>query len=457
MPFSSSASAGQRPRPGHPWVTHALLAAALLPSHIAHAQAPAAASAMPALSVHEAAHAAAVRAASPTAAEAASQAARELAVASAQLPDPVLRLSLDNVPVDGPDAFSTTRDFMTQRSVSLMQTFTREDKRNARVDRFRREADAAQAERRVRIAAVQREAAIAWFERRAAEQRLALLRVQREEARLQIEAAEAALRAGHGSAADTIVARDALAQIDQAELAARAELANTRRMLARWTGGPDEQPLAAAPKLERHAFVVHHVADRLQQHPDLVQLAAREAVAASEADIARAEREPDWTAELMYSLRGSRYSNMMSVAISVPLPWDRPQRQDRELAARLAQAEALRAERVELGRDQLARTQVWIEAWRAGLARLALIDREREPLARQRVDAALGAYRGGSAALAAVLEARRAVLALGMDRIDVELETARLWAQLEFLIPDPDTRAVPAPAVPAAATSEASR
>ena len=43
---------------------------------------------------------------------------------------------------------------------------------------------------------------------------------------------------------------------------------------------------------------------------------------------------------------------------------------------------------------------------------------------------------GGSAPLAAVLEARRAVLALRLQRIDVELETARAWARLEFLIPD---------------------
>jgi outer membrane protein TolC len=140
----------------------------------------------------------------------------------------------------------------------------------------------------------------------------------------------------------------------------------------------------------------------------------------------------------MFSQRGSRYSNMVSFAVSLPLPWDRPQRQDRELAARLAQAEALRAEREELAREHLAETEGWLDAWRAGLARLALIDRERMPLAHQRIDAALGAYRGGSAPLATVLEARRSALALHMERIAAELETARLWARLEFLIPDPD-------------------
>lgn len=388
------------------------------------------------LSLQDAVRAAVARAASPAAADAVARAAREMSVAAAQRPDPVLRLSIDNLPVEGAERLSTTRDFMTMRSVSLMQTFTRADKRHARAERFAREADAASAEREVRAAAVRRDTATAWFERHAAEQRLALLQAQRDEARLQIEAAVAAQRGGRGSGADVLVARDALAQIDQALLAAAAEVANARRSLARWAGDLAQRPLGEAPPLSSHALDGHAVAQRLAYHPELAQLAARETAALAEADVARAERDPDWSAELMFSQRGSRYSNMVSFGLSLPLPWDRPQRQDRELAARLAQADALRAERDELAREHLALTERWVESWRAGLAQLALIAREREPLARQRVEAALGAYRGGSAPLATVLEARRAVLALRLQRIDVELETARAWARLEFLIPD---------------------
>jgi cobalt-zinc-cadmium efflux system outer membrane protein len=388
-----------------------------------------------ALSVHDAVRAAVVRAKSPAAADASAQAARELAVAAAQRPDPVLSLSLDNLPVEGPDRFSTTSDFMTMRSIGVMQTFTRADKRSARAQRFEREAEAALAERSVRVAAVQRDTAVAWFERRAAEQRQALLQQLRGEARLQLEAAEAALRGGRATPAELIAARDALAQLEQALLDTDAEVANARRALVRWTGDPSGLPLAPAPPLAQQAFAAHSVPERLAHHPELLRLAAGEAQADAQAEVARAEREPDWSAQLMYSVRGSRYSNMVSFGVSLPLPWDRPQRQDRELAARLAEAEALRAEREEMAREHLAQTESWIEAWRAGLARLALIDRERAPLAQQRIDAALAAFRGGQSPLTAALEARRAALALQMERIDVELQTARLWARLEFLIP----------------------
>jgi outer membrane protein TolC len=387
------------------------------------------------LSLHAAVQAATLRARSPAAADATAQAARELAVAAAQRPDPVLSLSLDNLPVEGPDRFSTTSDFMTMRSIGLMQTFTRADKRSARAQRFEREAEAALAERRLRIAAVQRDSAIAWFERRAAEQRQTVLKQLRSESQRQLEAAEAALRGARATPAELIAARDALAQLEQALLDADAEVANARRLLARWTGDPRHLPLADAPSLARPTLVAHSVPDRLAHHPELLRLTAGEAQAEAEAEVARAEREPDWSAQLMYSVRGSRYTNMVSFGVTLPLPWDRPQRQDRELAARLAEAEALRAEREELAREHLAQTESWIEAWRAGLARLALIDRDRLPLAQQRTEAALAAYRGAQAPLSSVLEARRAALALQMERIDLELQTARLWARLEYLIP----------------------
>ncbi len=165
----------------------------------------------------------------------------------------------------------------------------------------------------------------------------------------------------------------------------------------------------------------------------------QEAMAEADAEAARTNKRADVSVELMFSQRGSRYSNMVSIGVSLPLPWDRPQRQDRELAARLAQAEAVRAEREELARELRLEVESWVEALRAGLAQLALIDRDRMPLAAQGIDASLAAFRSGQAPLSVVLEARRAALALQMERIDMELQSARLWARLAFLIPQEPT------------------
>ena len=93
------------------------------------------------LSLESAVAEAAVRSRLVSAIESQAQAAREMAVAAGQLPDPVLKLGLNNLPIDGPDRYSVTRDFMTMRSVGVMQEFTRDDKRKARAARFEREAE----------------------------------------------------------------------------------------------------------------------------------------------------------------------------------------------------------------------------------------------------------------------------------------------------------------------------
>ena len=51
----------------------------------------------------------------------AAAAAREMAVAAAQLPDPMLTAGINNLPINGADKFSLTSDFMTMRSVGVVQ------------------------------------------------------------------------------------------------------------------------------------------------------------------------------------------------------------------------------------------------------------------------------------------------------------------------------------------------
>lgn len=114
--------------------------------------------------------------------DAAARAAREMAVSAGRLPDPVLRLSVDNLPIEGPMRYSLTDDFMTMRSVSLMQTFTGSEKRQARAARYEREAEAASSVRSMQKARLLAQTAGAWFDRYYQEQMQGLLQRQREEA-----------------------------------------------------------------------------------------------------------------------------------------------------------------------------------------------------------------------------------------------------------------------------------
>ena len=375
-----------------------------------------------------------------TALEASAAAARHSAAAAGQLPDPVLRLGLDNVPLNGPERFTLTREFMTMARVGVMQEITRSDKRRARSARFEREGDAVRAARLLAQTNLRRNAAQAWLEQHFQQSLVELLRTQRGEAGLQIEAADSAYGSGRGTQADVFAARSALAQIDDRIELAQAQIAAARTMLARWVGPDAERPLAAAPDLSTLRLDTTRLQVEVQRHAQIAMLLGDEAVALAEVDIARSNKRGDWSVELMYSQRGSAYSNMLSLGASIPLQWDQKNRQDRELAAKLAQVERLRAQREEVSRELLAQAQTWFQLWQGNRQRLNRYDQTIIPLAAERTRATLAAYRGGSSPLNVVLEARRGEIEARLDRLRLDTETAGLWVQLNFLTPDEQDR-----------------
>lgn len=367
--------------------------------------------------------------------DAAVTAAREMSVAAGQRPDPTLKTGLNSLPINGPDRFSLTRDSFTMLSVGVAQELTRQDKLKARSARFDREADAAEAGRALALTNLRRDTAVAWLDRLYQERMRDLLQVQRSETALQIEAAEAAYRGGRGAQADVFAARSAVAQLDDRIRQAERQIATARTRLARWVGPDADQPLASPPGLTAVRLDDASLETRLEHHPQIALMVKQEAVARAEADIAQTNKRPDWSVELTYSQRGSAYSNMVSLNLSIPLQWDQKNRQDRELSSRLALAEQMRAQREEATREHVAETRGWLQQWQSNRERLDQYDATLIPLASERSRAAIATYRGGGGPLASVLEARRVEIDTRMERLRLEMETAALWAQLEYLIP----------------------
>jgi outer membrane protein TolC len=347
----------------------------------------------------------------------------------------VLKAGINNLPVTGPDAYSLTSDPLTMRSIGVMQELVRDDKRKARAQRFEREAQATEAARALSLSNLQRDTTIAWLDRFYQERLLELLTRQRGEALLQIDAAEAAYRGARGSQADVLAARSAVAQMDDRLAQAERQLATAKSQLSRWVGDAARQPLAELPDTSQLRLTSADLETQLAHHPQVAVLSRQEAVAQADADIALTNKQTDWSVELMYNQLGPAYANMVSINLSIPMQWDQKNRQDRELSARLAVVEQLRAEREEATRTHVSEVQAMLQEWQSNRQRLDRYDQTLLPLARERVNAATAAYRGGSGMLGAVLEARRGDIDTRMERIRLEMETARLWAQLNAMIP----------------------
>ncbi|MBI2728496.1 MAG: TolC family protein [Polaromonas sp.] len=362
-------------------------------------------------------------------------AVREQALAAGQLPDPVLKLGVDNLPANGPDRFSVTRDFMTMRRIGLSQEIPRAEKRQLRTERVERDGDRIRAQRRVTLANVQRDTALAWLDRHYAQAQRNLLQQQVEEARLQVQAADSAFRSNRGSQADVFAARAAVSMLQDRLSQIDRQSRNAGLMLGRWVGATNaERPTSGSPPWQATPLEGALSNEQLKLHPELMAIGAEVDAAETEARLAQANKKSDISVEASYAQRGPAYSNMLSFGISIPLQWDQANRQDRELSAKLATVNEAKARYEDALRSYEAQVQSWLSDWQTGKERLLRYRDELIPLAHQRTEATLTAYRTGKADLAAGLLARRDEIDVRLQALVLEMETARSWAQLNFLV-----------------------
>src|SRR5258706_115316 len=106
----------------------------------------------------------------------------------------------------------------------------------------------------------------------------------------------------------------------------------------------------------------------------------------------------------------------------------------------IARAEAnlgqIRAKAEDAKRAHAADIEAMLADWNAANKRIDRYASDLLPLAHERSEAALAAYRGGRGDLTPVLEARRLEIETRMNQLTAQAEQARAWANLNFLLPD---------------------
>ena len=363
--------------------------------------------------------------------------ASEQTAAAGRLPDPRLRFGIENLLVSGPDKFRDDREPMTQKALGVMQEFPNSAKRAARSQRAARAQDVERANLTSQRAILHRDIAAAWLElhyaergRQALERLIATLSTQS-------DLAATALARGRLSAAESLMLRGALEQARERLLEQDRLIARARINLAVLIGETD-RPLAAPPDVSRLEPSRDVLLKRITDHAHLRVFDVRETLARADLDVARAGRRPDWGLEVTYGQRSPYFDNMLSVMVSVDLPWQRARVQDREIAAKLAEVEQSRAMREDARRMHAAEMRGFLADYDAATARIERYLKVLIPLARERYEAAFAAYRGGRGELNAVLEASRGVADTELALVAIDAERAKAWANLTYLYTQED-------------------
>ena len=351
-----------------------------------------------------------------------------------ELPDPKVRLGIENLPVTGPDAFRYDRDFMTMRSIGLMQEFPNSAKRAARGVRAERARGVEEATLSSQQALLHRDVALTWFEVHFAERVRAALNSLVRQFADQADAVASGVARGKQTAAEGFMLRGATEQARDRVFDQDRQIARARAMLEAFISAEAKRPLGVPPDTQRLAHRESLLA-RIHEHPGIRVLDERESLARAEVDLAKTTKNADWSLEVGYAYRRPTFDNMISVMVAFDLPWQAERRQDRDIASKLAEVEQARAQREDARRMHEAELRGWLADHDAATKRIAHFRSTLLPLARDRVSAALAAYQGGRAELGSVLEANRAVTETELALIAIEAERARAWANLSFQYP----------------------
>lgn len=389
----------------------------------------------PPLSLVEAVRLASEESPAIAARQAAAESATDAIGPAGALPDPQLVAGIDNLPVNGGDAFNVTRDFMTMRKIGIMQEVPRGEKRQLRTERAQAAAAREQALLTSARLSVRESVARSWIARAAAERKLELLHELEPRAQAQVAAASAALSAGRGSAADGMAAKTSQAMLADRISQAERDVEDARAEFTRWLPEARERPLGDAPDWTELGFDPDAVVVNAAHHRELLAYDAAERMANTEVALARAEKRPDWSVEFDYAQRGPRYSNMVSIEFRVGLPLFTGSRQDPTIASKVAALAQIEAEREDARRMHTAELRKTVSAWRSARERVARYEQQLLPLADDRVDAALAAYRGGRGDAQAALTALDQATEQRIAYADLRNALGQAWATLHFAFP----------------------
>ena len=354
-----------------------------------------------------------------------------LAPAASTLPDPRLSVGVENLPIAGPDRWSTTRDAGTMQRIALMQDMPNRAKRDAREQAAQARVERDRAMLAATELAVRREAGLAWLAVHFAEARLSQVAGLQRENRLLQDTLPARIAAGSAMPTELTMARqEALAIADRADELAR-DVRKARVELRRWIGERAAAPLqGAAPSMAVNGDALR---SSLPHHAELAPYGPMRAMAQAEVAEADAEKRGDWSWEVAYSRR-PRYDDMVSFQLSFDLPWQRDRRQQPQIEAKRREIERIEAEREELLRRHAAETDAMLAELQALDAQAQRLRAAGQPLAAERVALATAAYQAGRGDLSAVLAARSQELETQLRAIDLDAQRAALRLRLSTLI-----------------------
>jgi len=360
----------------------------------------------------------------------------ELAVASAQLPDPVLRTGIMSLPTD---TWELGQEPMTQVQVGLSQKFPRGRSRELRGEQWRKRSAAlgemSQDQRLAIVLSVR-------------EQYLEVLK-QMKLAKINSEAIEAFsdladitedyYATGRVQQQDVLRAAVELAKVEDRATRIAQEEQQARARLETWIGTaayrdlePDWPSLGADITLDA-------IRARLGDHPRIRALQQQVEAAQTGIELAEQRYRPEFGVDVTYggrggnNLDGSSRPDLFSVMVMMDLPLFHKNRQDRYKAAALFESSAAAFTRDDLYRRMNSEAAVHAATLDRQRERIRLFEERLLPDAAFNAEAAFAAYQAALETLTTLMRARITEFELQLEFAGLRAEALKTRARLRYL------------------------
>ncbi len=361
---------------------------------------------------------------------------QERAVVAGELPDPMLRVGLNNYPIQ---SGSFTTEGMTNAGLAIRQSFPAGDTRSLSSARYESlaggVAQSADARGRDVLVAARSAWLDAYFWARSRE----LVSETRPFFADLATITRSLYAVGRKNQQDVLRAELELSRIDDRLIDIEREQARARAALGEWIGTEAQRP--PAEKLPQWTGVpaLADLRESLQAHPTL--LAADLQVAATDTGVELADQrsKPQWALDLAYSYRdgslpnGDPRSDFVTLGVTVGLPFFSKKSVDSTLSAALAERSAAESSRERLERELVSRLEAEYSRWQDLSRRLALYEERILGQANDHAQATLLAYQNDRGDFADVMRGYIDDLNTRIEYVRLQVERAKSYAALANL------------------------
>lgn len=349
----------------------------------------------------------------------------EMSVAEAQLPDPMIKMGLMSLPTD---TFNLGQEPMTQVQFGLVQKFPRGKTRSLRSEQTSLKSqglDEMARDQELQILLAVREQYLEVLK----QERLAAINLDAVQAFSDV--ADITLdyyATGRVQQKDVLQAAVELAKVEDRANRIVQDEEQARARLAMWIGESAYRDLDDAWPRFTGEFSADAIKNELAKHPRILALQKNVSAAETGVELARQKYKPEFALDLTYGGRGGTNPNgtsradLLSFMVVMDVPLFRRNRQDRVVAAEIAESSAVMFARDDVMRRMRSEVDFHAAARKKQLERISLFEKRLLPDASFSSDASFEAYQSS-------LENLNTLLRTQITEYDLQLEHTRLLVE----------------------------